>query len=283
MAEKKNSITASGHRDRVKQQFISQGLDGFYEHHCLELLLFYSIPQKDTKSLARDLINHFGTLSKVFTADIEDLIKVKGISYHTAVLITLILPLNQKILESSINDDNSIDLDAPATTAKLLISKFTHETQEVLYMACLDNRLKIVFLEKIAEGSENHVNLPIKKIVKIALDKNANNVILAHNHPLGFAIPSHCDCQATSKLYCILKDMSIDLLDHIVVANSGHCSMAEAGFINQIADMASATPKTSSMNITYYNPDLLDHIIDEKSSFEDMYYQLGENYIDFED
>ena len=74
------------HRKRIKARFLTEGLENFEPHNVLELLLFYTIPQKDTNELAHTLINRFGSLAGVFDASFEDLISVNGISEHTAIL-----------------------------------------------------------------------------------------------------------------------------------------------------------------------------------------------------
>ena len=80
----------SGHRQRVKERFLRDGLDGFEMHNALELLLFYSIPREDTNTIAHDLINRFGSLRAVFEAPIDELCTINGVGEHTATMIKLI-------------------------------------------------------------------------------------------------------------------------------------------------------------------------------------------------
>ena len=79
----------SGHRSRVKAEFLARGLEGWPDHRVLELLLFYSIPQGDVNGLAHTLIERFGTLSGVLDASEDELRKVPGVGEHTAVLLKL--------------------------------------------------------------------------------------------------------------------------------------------------------------------------------------------------
>ena len=79
-----------GHRARMKQQFLENGLDGFNDHQVLEMLLFYAIAQKDTNELAHRLIDRFGGLSNVLDAEPRDLCDVNGISEHTATFLTFV-------------------------------------------------------------------------------------------------------------------------------------------------------------------------------------------------
>ena len=67
------STNHSGDRSRVKKEFLSRGLEGWSGHRVLELLLFYAIPQGDVNALAHALMEHFGSLSGVLDATVEDL------------------------------------------------------------------------------------------------------------------------------------------------------------------------------------------------------------------
>ena len=73
-----------GHRERLKQRFLEEGLDNFTDIQVLELLLFYAIPRSDTNPIAHSLLEHFGSLSRVLEADVEELKKVPGIKDHAA-------------------------------------------------------------------------------------------------------------------------------------------------------------------------------------------------------
>src|SRR5690554_7825953 len=91
----------TGHRDRVKNRFLNEGLDSFDQHQVLELLLFYSIPYKDTNELAHELINRYGSLAAILEADPFELQKVKGVGKNTAVLLSLLPQLCRKIGRAS--------------------------------------------------------------------------------------------------------------------------------------------------------------------------------------
>lgn len=87
-----------GHRERLKRRFIEQGLDGFEDHQVLELLLFFSIPRKDTNEIAHRLISTFGSISNVFEAHPKELQKVKGVGENSAILISLISQISRRYL-----------------------------------------------------------------------------------------------------------------------------------------------------------------------------------------
>ena len=77
----------------MRDRFLKDGLDGFLPHEVLELLLFYAVAQKDTKTEAHALINEFGSLFGVLEASEEELVRVDGIGKHTAVFLKGLLPM----------------------------------------------------------------------------------------------------------------------------------------------------------------------------------------------
>lgn len=80
----------SGHRQRMRQRFLATGLTGFQDYEALELLLFYSIPRRDVRPMARELVRRFGSLQQVLEADSEELLEVPGIGPRTVALLHFI-------------------------------------------------------------------------------------------------------------------------------------------------------------------------------------------------
>ncbi|MEG2000191.1 MAG: DNA repair protein RadC, partial [Evtepia sp.] len=143
----------AGHRDRVKKEFLSGGLSHFPDIRALELLLFYSRLQGDVNELAHTLINTFGTLSGVFDAETELLLKVPGVGENTATLIKLIPALSAKYLSSRLNDD--IILDSSQNIHSLFTPYFFAARNEMSFLACLDGKLKLLGVRKLGEGIPN--------------------------------------------------------------------------------------------------------------------------------
>ena len=155
-----------GHRQRLKDRFLQTGFAGFDPHNILELLLFYSIPQKDTNDLAHELMNRFGSLSGVFDASYEDLVKVKGISANTATLIKMIPQLANAYLND--RNDPGLILDSVEKAGAFLLSKYIGVTNERIYLLCLDNKRKLLNCTLMGEGSLNKVGIHPRRILEQA-------------------------------------------------------------------------------------------------------------------
>lgn len=95
----------------------------------------------------------------------------------------------------------------------------------------LDNKHRLISLEKVFYGTIDSATVHPREVVKLALEKNAAAVIFAHNHPSGVAEPSRADEMLTKRLKEALALVDIRVLDHIVVAGTEAVSLAERGLV----------------------------------------------------
>lgn len=221
-----------GHRQRLKTRFLNDGLDSFEMHNVLELLLFYACPRIDTNEIAHELLEKFGSISEVFDASIEDLKEVARISDHAAVLIKLIPDIARIYQQDKSNKDTP--LDNHDKMGEFLVPKFIGRKNEVVFLVCLDSSCHAISCDMLFEGSVGDVSLNIREIAKQTIKYNCNNIIIAHNHPRGLAIPSKDDIIATRAVIEGTRALGITLLDHIIVANQDYCSLANNGYIKSI-------------------------------------------------
>ena len=216
-----------GHRERLKQRFLEEGLDNFTDIQVLELLLFFAIPVKDTNPLAHALLDHFGSLSQVLEADVEELKKVPGIKDHAATLLALVTQLCRYYQVSSAQQNQV--LTTLEDCGRYLVPRFFGRTKETVFLLCLDAKCKVLCCKEIGEGSVNSASISARKVVETALAANATTVVLAHNHPSGIAVPSNEDIQTTQRIAAALYAVEIHLADHIVVAEGDYVSMVQSG------------------------------------------------------
>lgn len=214
-----------GHRERTRQQFLEQGFsESTPPHKILELLLFYSIPRKDTNGIAHRLIEEFGSISGVVDAPEEELVKIPGITKNSVCLIKLILPIARTYIKDKKAKENIIDNSTKAIN--YFSGKFLGLTVETAYLLCLDNKGRILGCPKLAEGDELCVAVSARTVVEQVFKTKATTVMLAHNHPKGFAFPSAADITVTRDIATALEHLGVRLLDHIIIADSDCVSMA---------------------------------------------------------
>ncbi len=217
-----------GHRYRLKQRFRAEGLDHFDERHVLELLLFYCVPRQDTAPLAQRLLDHFGSVAQVLEASAEELEKVPGVGFNVSTLLTLTTEMGRYYLVNrSMNNEILTTTDQ---CGEYLRRRFHGRRNETVFLLCLDAKCKVLCCKEVGEGSVNSANIPIRRIVEMALGVNATTVVLAHNHPSGVAVPSDEDVYTTRRVALALDAVEIQLADHIVVADDDFVSMAQSGW-----------------------------------------------------
>ena len=219
-----------GHRERMKQKLLEQGLDVFDDHNVLELLLFYSVPRKDMNPLAHELLNTFGSLEAVFEAPAEELSKVNGIGESTVTLLKLFPEVSRRYVMDKNRFDNI--LDSTKKAGEYLAARYMYERDEVVYVICLDSKCKVICCKELFRGVANSAEISTRKIVELALAKNATSVIISHNHTSGIALPSMEYEITTKKLKTTLASMGITLADHIIVADGDFISLADSGLLS---------------------------------------------------
>ena len=218
----------AGHRQRVKERFLKEGLDSFSDIQVLELLLFYAIPRQDTNPIAHTLLERFGSLPQVLEAPVEELEKVPGVGHNAALLLSLAPAVGRYYMVERAKD--GLCLRSLSACQDYLQTFFIGRRTEVVYLLCLDAKCKVLSCREVGEGSVNSANVPIRRIVEIALASNATSVVLAHNHPSGIALPSEEDIVTTQRVAAALRTVDITLADHIVVADDDYVSMVQSGY-----------------------------------------------------
>ena len=219
----------SGHRARMKQRYLGQGLEGFSDHEVLELLLYYAIPRADVNPLAHRLMERFGNLHGVLDAEAAELTEVEGVGESAAALLRLIRDVNRRYL---LDRQEKRPLLADSETAgRFLLPHFFGLREERVYAAFLDDELRLIRCRQLFEGGIDYAPLSVRKLVETALREKATGVILAHNHPAGQAVPSMSDREATLRIRSALEAVQIRLLDHIIVAGEEFISMEECGHL----------------------------------------------------
>ncbi|MCI8336116.1 MAG: DNA repair protein RadC [Peptococcaceae bacterium] len=217
----------AGHRHRVKQRFVEEGLVNFHDHQVLELLLFYAQPYKDVNELAHLLLLKFGSLSGVFEASVHDLMQVKGVGYNTAVLLSLVPGIVNRY-----QMDKWRDKEVLTDTTKMgqyVLSLFSGRVNEAFYIICVDGQNKVKSVQLVSEGTSNEVSVYPRMLVEAIIRSQGKHIILAHNHPSGILRPSKMDIALTKQVIAILRAISVKVLDHIIVGKGRYYSFAETG------------------------------------------------------
>ena len=157
----------TGHRERMKAEFLARGLEGWPDHRVLELLLFYTIPQGDVNDLAHELVERFGSLAGVLDASVEELKKVKGVGDHTAVFLRM-LPAVLGRYQGARTRLSAI-INSPEEAYAWLEPYFFGARNELVYVLCLDGKRQVLGVRKVAEGSIELAEVNTRRIAEEAI------------------------------------------------------------------------------------------------------------------
>ncbi|MBI5101417.1 MAG: DNA repair protein RadC [Nitrospirae bacterium] len=226
--ESDKNVLHRGHRERLKNRFLREGLDGFDDHQVLELLLFQAIPRLDTNPIAHKLITRFGSLSGVFEADPKDLEAIEGIGTNAAAFIAMVPQLTRRYFLDRITHTRN-PLNNTDAASEYLVPLMAGRSEEVFYALCLDSQLRVVYPALISEGTVKDALVHPRHVVEAALRHKASSVILAHNHPGGSVRPSSHDHRLTRHLVQALGSINIHVADHIIVAGEQIYSFSREG------------------------------------------------------
>lgn len=212
-----------GHRDRLRQRFRENGDTALADYEILELLLFRLIPRRDTKPIAKALLDRFGTLAGVFGADLKLLQEVKGIGETVAVDLKLMSAIAHRMLKSEIKGKKI--LSSWSSVIEYCHAAMAYETREQFRILFLDKRNALIADEVQQRGTIDHTPVYPREVVKRALDLSATAIILVHNHPSGDPTPSRADIDMTKMIIDTAKPLGVTVHDHIIIGKEGHASL----------------------------------------------------------
>ena len=219
-----------GHRDRLRKKYLQGGYSAFHDYEILELFLTYAIPRRDTKSIAKELINKFGSIDGVVTAQLNELCEISGIKESSAIFLKLLGDLSKALYSGDIKREG-IQLRDKESLLRYLRSEIGFSTREEFKVLFLNNYNMLVGSETLFVGTIDKSAIYPREIIEKVLYYKAKGVIFAHNHPSGNIRPSKQDIQLTEHMQEVLDMLDIKLLEHIIITQDGYFSFLEEGLI----------------------------------------------------
>lgn len=208
----------AGHRERLRKEYMANGAGSMKDRELLELLLTYAIPRADVAPRARELLETFGSLEKVLHAAPERLTTVNGIGEAAAVFLNTVGAAAQRISVRAYQPETgSGKIETAEQAAGLALALCMADTYECFRVICLDSRQRILSTRVLAGGDLSSVRTDPRLIMEQALVQKAAGVLLMHNHPSGEALPSAEDRKTAGKLSRIGNELSVAVLDQLVV------------------------------------------------------------------
>jgi DNA repair protein RadC len=229
----KNKVNkGDGHRQRLREKFLTAGLAGFHDYEVIELLLTIATPRKDCKDVAKAALKRFKTFPGVLEASPRELCEVKGIGPKNLFGLKLIKAVAERYLEKRLIKKDALN------SSKDLFDYLCHsirdkgrECFEVIY---LDAKNRVITSETLFEGTLTASSVYPREVVRSTLNHQAAALIFAHNHPSGDPNPSEEDVCVTRQLVYACKVMGITVHEHLIMGDNRYFSFADQGYIAQM-------------------------------------------------
>lgn len=218
-----------GHRARLKERFRIGGADTMPDYELLEMLLFRSIPRRDTKKLAKDLIAKFGTFAEVIAAAPARLLETSGIGESTVTDLKLVAASAKRLTRIEVM--NKPVLSSWNAILEYCRVEMAFEVQEQFRILFLDKSNTLIAAEVQQRGTVDHTPVYPREIVKRALELSSTAIILVHNHPSGDPAPSNADVKMTAQIIEIARPLGIVVHDHVIIGRKGHFSFKGKGLM----------------------------------------------------
>ena len=218
-----------GHYSRLRQRFLSAGIDGFLDYEVVELLLKLADNRRDQKITAKLLLNTFKSLRGVLEANPEQLKKIKGIGDANIFGLKLVQSVARRYLKEQIIGENYIQ--SSENVLDYLRHNLQNHGREVFLVVLLNGRNQVLDIVELFEGTLTTSAVYPREVIKLILEKDAAAVIFVHNHPSGNPKPSKDDQNLTQKLKAACSTIDVQLHDHLIISGNDYTSMADKGMV----------------------------------------------------
>lgn len=215
--------------ERPREKLLEKGAEALSDAELLAIFLRTGCAGCSAVDLARELLQRFGSLAGLLSAEKKSFCDARGLGEAKYVQLQAVMELAGRHLGEQLRRDQVFS--NPASVGDFLLSQLRHCQQEVFAALFLDAQHRLISWEKLFFGTVDSASVHPREVVRQALSHNASAIIFSHNHPSGVAEPSESDRLITQRLKEALMLIDVRVLDHVVVGSGYTVSMAERGML----------------------------------------------------
>jgi len=215
--------------ERPREKLLNHGVASLSDAELLALFLQSGTVGRSAGDMARDALNHFGSLSKLLNSDKQTFCAFNGFGEARYTVLQAAVEVSRRHMLETLQ--RSDVLSSPQDVRDYLSLHLAGLPHEVFSALFLDNRHRVIAFKELFRGTIDSAAVYPREVVKLCLSCNAAAVIFAHNHPSGVAEPSDTDVRLTRKLIDALALVDIRVLDHLVIGQGVQTSLAERGLM----------------------------------------------------
>ncbi len=218
-----------GHRERLRERVVAKGAESLADYEILEALLFAARPNGDMKPLAKRLMQRFGSLAAVLSADPARLREVEGVGPAAVAVLKVGRETARRLAREETSERPVIaSWDRLLSYCRIALAD---ETVERFHLLFLDKKNQLIADEPQSRGTVDHTPVYPREVVKRALELDAAAIILVHNHPSGDPTPSKADVEMTREIVDAAKKLNLKVHDHVIISRRAHTSFKQRGLL----------------------------------------------------
>jgi DNA repair protein RadC len=217
-----------GRRERLRQCLMTAGAENLPDYELLEVMLFTSNPRADVEALAETLIDRFGSLAAVMSADTAALVGA-GLSMPAIAGVKFVREVALRFLRAQLRERPVV-----GSWDKLIDycnARLAYSTIEEFHILFLDRKNALIRDEQLQRGTIDHTPVYPREVIKRALELGASALILVHNHPSGDPVPSGADIAVTKDIIKAAAPLGLTIHDHLIIGRGRHTSLRDLGLI----------------------------------------------------
>jgi DNA repair protein RadC len=219
--------TLSG-RDRLRQFLILAGAENLLDHELLQVMLFTNNPRADAELQAEELLDRFGSLAEVLSAEPEAL-GAAGLGVSAIAGVRLVRELALRFMRAELHNRPLVA--SWDTLIDYCSAQIAHSKVEEFHILFLDRKNALIKDERLQRGTVNHAPVYTREVIKRALEIGASALILVHNHPSGDPTPSNEDIAVTREIVQAAAPLGVTVHDHLIIGRGHHTSLRDLGLI----------------------------------------------------
>ncbi len=216
--------------ERPREKLISHGVEALSNAELLALIIKVGNLEETAVEVAQKILSRDNRgIAYLSDVSLEELMEVKGIGESKASQILAAIEIGKRL--NRVGPQDKVKVSSPIVLVNLLMDEMRYLCKEYFKIAILDTKNQILAIENISIGTLNASIVHPRDVFKIAIKRNANSIILVHNHPSGDPNPSNEDISITNRLIDAGNLIGIKVLDHIIIGDNKYISFKEKNLV----------------------------------------------------
>lgn len=211
-----------------REKLLQYGATQLSDAELLAIFLRTGVKGISVMELSQNVLQVFGSLRGLLTANLEQFCQVKGLGLTQYIQLQATKEMTKRYLSQQMEVAETIT--DPMLAVMYFQAELENDEREVFMVLFLDNQHRLIKMEKLFFGTINQAEVHPREIIKAGLKYNAAAIIVAHNHPSGSCEPSDADRSLTDKIEKACDLVNIRMIDHIIVGKGDYFSFAEERF-----------------------------------------------------